>query len=187
MLTKDELRNIYLEKKKSFLNLQDKSSLDGKIVENLLRVIPNSAADTWGLYKSLPKEADPFTLTLKTHIQWAYPKIDGDVLKYYIPTKDQWIKNAHNIEEPNPKSSERLELTSLSGVLMPAIAFDSKGYRLGWGKAFYDKTLKGFKGIKIGVAYSVQIMSEQLPKDHHDVPVDIIVTEADVIRVNERK
>lgn len=186
MLTKEELRKNYLEKKRVFLESHNKSDLDAKIVEKLLKLVPDNALSTWGLYKSLPREADPFSVTLKTQTQWAYPCIQGDILKYYIPTKDQWIRNAHNIDEPNPKSSEFVELTQLAGVLLPAVAFDRKGFRLGWGKAYYDKTLKGFKGKKIGIAYSVQLMDEQFPKDNHDVPVDIIVTEKDVIVVNER-
>lgn len=186
MLTKDILRKDYLEKKRQFLENSNKEHMDTLISENLAQFIPNDASLKWGVYKSLPREADPFLVTLKTQTEWAYPRIHGDALQYYIPTKDQWIKNEHNIEEPNPKSSEFVELTSLSGVIMPAIAFDRRGYRLGWGKAFYDRTLKNFRGKKIGVAYSVQLMDELLPKDNHDIPVDIIVTEKDVIIVNER-
>lgn len=187
MVTKDILRKDFLLKKKLFLEKSKKEDLDAQIVENLVKILPDSASETWGAYKSLSSEADPFESTLKTQFHWAYPCIDGDILKYYIPTKDQWIKNHHNIEEPNPKSSEYIELKNLSGVLVPAVAFDRYGYRLGWGKAFYDKTLKGFQGQKIGIAYSVQLMDTPIPKDNHDIPVDIIVTEKEVIRIIERK
>ncbi len=187
MQTKEVLRKSYLEKKRLFLEQNNKAQLDTLIADRLVKVVPNNSSVTWGSYKSLPREADPFGVTLKTHTHWAYPCIQGDILKYYIPTKDQWIKNAHNIEEPNPRSSEYVDLSNLSGVLVPAIAFNRMGYRLGWGKAFYDKTLKSFKGIKIGIAYSVQLMEEPFPQDSHDIPVDIIVTEKDVIVINERK
>lgn len=65
--------------------------------------------------------------------------------------------------------------------LVPGVAFDRSGCRLGRGKGIYDRLLQGETGPKIGVFYSIQECRE-LPKDSHDVPLDMAVTELEVIR-----
>ncbi len=65
--------------------------------------------------------------------------------------------------------------------LIPGVAFDRSGARLGRGKGIYDRLLKGETGPKIGVFYSVQEYRD-LPKDSHDIPLDMAVTELEVIR-----
>lgn len=65
--------------------------------------------------------------------------------------------------------------------LVPGVAFDRSGARLGRGKGIYDRLLRGETGPKIGVFYSIQEYPG-LPKDSHDVPLDMTVTELEVIR-----
>ncbi len=65
---------------------------------------------------------------------------------------------------------EQLEL-----ILVPGVAFDLRGNRLGRGRGFYDRLLAGLKGVKCGVAFDQQIV-ESLPSEQHDTPVDCIVT-----------
>lgn len=69
-------------------------------------------------------------------------------------------------------------------VLVPLVAFDGEGYRLGYGGGFYDRTISQFREIKqpplfIGVAYSMQEV-DQVPTDEHDHPLDGILTELGV-------
>jgi 5-formyltetrahydrofolate cyclo-ligase len=66
-------------------------------------------------------------------------------------------------------------------LIVPLLAFDSEGYRLGYGGGFYDRTLEKLrKGrtrpLAIGVAFSAQHVA-RVPRDHHDQPLDWIVTE----------
>ena len=66
-------------------------------------------------------------------------------------------------------------------VLVPGIAFDKEGFRLGFGFGYYDKFLKKVpKAIKIGLAFDFQIV-DKLPREEYDVPVDLIVTDREVI------
>ena len=79
------------------------------------------------------------------------------------------------ISEPStpPLPQEEIEL-----FLVPGVAFDSEGYRLGMGGGFYDRVLskKGRWQMALGVAYDFQLL-EALPRDWWDKQVDLIVTE----------
>jgi len=67
-------------------------------------------------------------------------------------------------------------------VVVPMIAFDRKGHRLGYGAGYYDRFLSGHPGVtKIGVAFSCQEVPV-IPADENDVAMDMIVTEHEIIR-----
>ncbi|HTG44362.1 MAG TPA: 5-formyltetrahydrofolate cyclo-ligase, partial [Verrucomicrobiae bacterium] len=66
-------------------------------------------------------------------------------------------------------------LNRLDFVLVPGVAFDSTGRRLGRGRGFYDQLLAGVTGIKCGVALDEQIV-EKLPTEAHDIAMDYILT-----------
>ncbi len=86
--------------------------------------------------------------------------------KYGIPEPSEGMKPPH----------ERLDL-----IILPGVAFDPKGNRIGMGKGYYDRFLAHQKGvIKVALAYENQIFDE-LPKDPYDEPVDMIITEKRVI------
>ncbi len=66
-------------------------------------------------------------------------------------------------------------------ILVPGIAFDQKGHRIGFGKGFYDSLLKLTKGFKVGLAFHEQILDE-IPREAHDIPLDLIITDQTLIR-----
>jgi len=59
---------------------------------------------------------------------------------------------------------------------VPGVLFDKVGYRIGYGKGYYDRLLTKLGGIKVGVCYQFQVV-EELPRDSWDKPVDLVVTE----------
>lgn len=61
-------------------------------------------------------------------------------------------------------------------VIVPGLAFDARGGRLGWGRGFYDDFLSGVDALKIGVAYAQQIV-ESVPINEHDIYMDKVITE----------
>ena len=65
--------------------------------------------------------------------------------------------------------------------MVPAIAFDVKKGRIGYGGGFYDRTLVKSRAFKIGVAFSFQIF-QTLPLEAHDQKVDLIITEKGIIK-----
>ena len=80
-------------------------------------------------------------------------------------------------ENPEPGTLEEIDL-----IVVPGIAFDHKGNRLGRGGGHYDRLLNGFSGCSMGVAYDFQLV-ETLPVEAHDVPLDGVVTESCFIKV----
>ncbi|NPA52424.1 MAG: 5-formyltetrahydrofolate cyclo-ligase [Aquificae bacterium] len=107
------------------------------------------------------------------------PKVEEKTLKIIkISNISQLKKGFAGIKEPQglPVSSKIIDV-----AIIPAVAFDIYGYRLGYGSGFYDRFLKDKKILKIGVAYDFQIQ-KQLPHDRHDVPVDVIVTPTRIIK-----
>lgn len=84
--------------------------------------------------------------------------------------------------EPSPTAREVLP----DVLLIPMIGFSRKGYRLGYGTGFYDRTLEVLRKIKtvkaIGLAYSVQEIDD-FPIEVHDKTLDLIITEKEVIEI----
>ncbi|MBT4792570.1 MAG: hypothetical protein HON90_13440 [Halobacteriovoraceae bacterium] len=82
---------------------------------------------------------------------------------------------------------QKLELDVLKDIrvpdviLIPGLAYTRSGERLGRGRAYFDSFLKDFKGVKIGVFYSLQEV-ENVYREKHDVSLDYIVTEKEIIR-----
>lgn len=61
-------------------------------------------------------------------------------------------------------------------LLIPGMAFDQEGGRLGRGKGFYDRFLSEFKGVKVGICFNEQLV-DTVPREDHDVKVDFVVSE----------
>ena len=79
------------------------------------------------------------------------------------------------------KNFQIITKQELSAILVPGIAFDKEGYRLGMGKGFYDKYLSNYKGLIIGVCFANQLAVTPLPKESHDQQLDYIVNEKFVL------
>ena len=81
-----------------------------------------------------------------------------------------------------PVSFQKKSNFDIDLAILPGVAFDKNGVRLGWGKGVFDRLLAKSQALRIGLAYDFQIV-EDLPKDEHDLSMDIIVTEKEVIEV----
>ncbi|OGG11223.1 5-formyltetrahydrofolate cyclo-ligase [Candidatus Gottesmanbacteria bacterium RBG_13_45_10] len=66
--------------------------------------------------------------------------------------------------------------------IVPGVAFDRKGYRLGWGRGYYDRLLKDITVPRIGLAYSCQIVPG-LPHEMYDIQMNVIITQNETIEV----
>ncbi len=87
----------------------------------------------------------------------------------------------YGIREPNEDLLRPVDGGEIEAILVPAVAFDRRGYRVGYGGGYYDRFLPAApQAVKIGVAFAAQIIGE-VPVDAHDLPVDRIVTECEVI------
>jgi len=138
----------------------------------------------WSAYQPISGEVSPTpSIQQNQHIRWVYPRVKEQNLEFYL-NPSVWIKSSFGIEEPDPSISELYQINSLDACLVPGLAFDRQGTRLGRGFGFYDRALEGFKGLKVGLAFESQIFSEDLPRESFDISMDIIITEQNIFLMN---
>lgn len=108
----------------------------------------------------------------------AVPRVHGDIMKFYfIESFEQLEKGCFGIMEPKCECRELTLVPDNSVVIMPGVAFDLKGNRIGYGKGYYDKYFSNYPDVyKIAIAFSLQIVPGILP-DSLDVAADCVVTE----------
>lgn len=120
--------------------------------------------DTWELNSLLAAKK-------KLHL----PKADGIELRFFqIADLERQLKaNTWGIYEPIPELCEPTNLSSISMILVPALAFDRHCHRLGYGKGYYDSFLAGLPlGINTyGLGFLEQLSLDFLPASPADIPV----------------
>jgi 5-formyltetrahydrofolate cyclo-ligase len=84
------------------------------------------------------------------------------------------------ILEPRPEAIRPAALDQIGAVLVPGLAFDGTGNRLGRGFGHFDRLLRQTSGVKIALAFDFQVLDE-VPAEAHDVRLDFIVTETRVV------
>ena len=95
---------------------------------------------------------------------------------YYIRGLEELEPGTFGVLEPVPGRSVRMTDFSSGLCLVPALCYDWRGYRLGYGKGYYDRFLAGFGGHMIGVCYS-DCIRRKLPHGRFDRPVELLVTD----------
>lgn len=97
---------------------------------------------------------------------------------------DKLIPSLFGILEPDKEQLLPIDPKKLEIVLVPGLAFDIHGNRVGYGKGYYDRFLIHLNpnSLKIGLAYDFQLLDE-IPSNSYDIPVDIIVTDKRIIDI----
>jgi 5-formyltetrahydrofolate cyclo-ligase len=143
-------------------------------------------------YLAMPFEADPSAIieaALSSGKDIATPVIDRET-QTLIPARlrtltNGLIKNYYGILEP--EEIEPVKAADIDAVIVPGLAFDRHGGRLGRGGGFYDKLLAddSIKAIRCGLAFSTQII-DKVPTQEHDKQMDILITDKEIIATNSR-
>ncbi len=103
---------------------------------------------------------------------------------HQVFTLGELVPGPYGILEP-PRKNPVIPPEEADLILVPGLAFDRQGYRLGYGGGFYDRFLAGLSAPRVALAFSFQILPE-IPHEPHDLRVDLIFTEEDLIAVSER-
>lgn len=177
---KAELRSKIHAALKGF-STENRTSDSAKICANLRQqsFFQNTASVLF--FAPLPEEPDLWPLlreVLVTKKLVALPCFDAEN-EAYVPRRIgdihvEIISGKFGIREPAP-TCVAIPLQDLDLVLVPGVAFDANGYRLGRGKGFYDRLLQNFAGRKIGIAFDDQIV-DAVPANKNDVKMDLIIT-----------
>ncbi len=133
------------------------------------------------VYASLPDEISTADFIARWHKekQLFLPRVNGDDLEILPYTPTSTDKGVFGIEEPTGSDCRPIEEIDL--VVVPGVAFDRQGNRLGRGRGYYDRLLCEAHCNLIGVAYSLQI-ADELPAESHDIKIPIVITEKEIIR-----
>lgn len=164
----------------------EKQTFDKKIKNKLLNLFIMRDAETVLTYVSTDIEVDTKSLLeelFKSKKRVAVPKCennDGDMAFYLINSFDDLESGYCGVLEPIPQKCEMLTEFENSVCIVPAFLFDKKGYRLGYGKGYYDRFLAGYTGISVGICYDGNI-TDSLFHGKFDRPVNMIVTDKQII------
>lgn len=112
-----------------------------------------------------------------------YPRCGEARSLAFVPVSSstRWRRGVFGIQEPEGPS---IPVTELDLVVVPVVAFDRIGHRIGYGAGYYDRALAAFNGIAIGVAFEAQRVPV-VPFVDTDVPLEAVVTEKGVMSFRE--
>jgi len=91
------------------------------------------------------------------------------------------VSNGH-FSIPEPQRDQNYDLSTIDLVLVPGVAFDSTGGRIGQGGGYYDRFLANLSMIKIGFCFSNQLTDEPIQCDDHDIKMNFVITDLEVIQ-----
>lgn len=117
------------------------------------------------------------------------PKVSRRLQRGYLEVyevtdiENQLSKGTYGILEPKRELCKKVDGEIIDMVVVPGVAFDENKNRIGFGAGYYDAFLKNTRKEchKVGIAFEIQIC-QHIPKEEHDVPLDMIVTEKRIIR-----
>lgn len=190
-IVKRELRKKYREIREN-MSPQKKSRYDELLKKGFLASREYKNNDIVFAFVSKPIEIDTISIieaVLKDGKRVAVPRCVTDKREmdfFFIESFDQLEKSTYGLMEPIPDKCEKVTDFSKGVCIVPGLAFDSEGFRLGFGMGYYDRFLSQFQGDKIGLCYS-SCVKWQLPHGFFDRPVDLIITERFVRNIRKRK
>lgn len=188
-MDKKTIRKEILRRRDS-LDPKKKRQKDRLIMDKVFSLLEFQRARTIFYFASFRSEVSTLP-----HIKEAFrqgkriflPKVDNlkKRLKIYEILDLEEIKPGFmGIPEPEVSADRERNINEVDLVIMPGVAFDPQGNRLGYGAGYYDKLLSSLKRIipLIAIAFDEQIL-ESLPSEGHDVKIHMIVTDRRIIKV----
>jgi 5-formyltetrahydrofolate cyclo-ligase len=138
-------------------------------------------------YAALPNEFDPMPAIWrlrKRGVRIAYPRIEapGVLGMHYVDHEMELVPGPFGLAQPGQHAPRAPHLL-IDAVIIPGVAFDEQGTRLGYGGGYYDRLLPMMRPecVRIGIAFDEQVLPH-IPIEEHDERVDVIITPARVIR-----
>lgn len=183
---KDEMRVEY-RAKRAAMSDAEKAARDAKICDTALSLVSFRYADIVLMYAPTGEEIDIMPIAAAAFEKGkrvVFPRCDTEnrTMTYrFVASLDELKPDAYGIREPSADSEiyDPVGDNSPAVCFVPGLVYDKRGFRLGYGKGFYDRYLIGFRGGTIGVIYSDFIVKD-VPKGRFDMSVDILLTEKGV-------
>jgi 5-formyltetrahydrofolate cyclo-ligase len=174
------------------LALRDASSQEEReaagraIVEHLLSLPEVARSKTVMVFWSFGSEIDTAPLLARLHergARVALPRIvEGELeARTYAPGDPVTVTTFGAAE---PSDGEVVPPGEVDVIVTPGVAFDRRGMRVGYGGGYYDRFFARIRddAVRVGIGYAVQLVEESLPAGSFDQSLDLLVTEAEVLR-----
>ncbi|MBQ8886258.1 MAG: 5-formyltetrahydrofolate cyclo-ligase [Candidatus Gastranaerophilales bacterium] len=174
---KNELRKISLQKRKEL----DVKISSEKVLKNLFSLDEYKKAQNILTYFPLKYEIQTQCCFSNNSKTWYLPRVNGEELEVCKYETKKISKGNFNIQEPT--NEKILNLDFLDMVIIPCVAADKNGYRIGYGKGYYDRFLPLLPKTckKVLLVYS-DLLFESVYPDEYDVKVDVLVTDKQILR-----
>ena len=177
-MNKQELRIKYSQVRKNIPDEKRKEE-SAKITEELLKLIKENSFSAVLLYAPKKYEVDVIGIFEEINIPVYFPRCDKEEMNFYeVDDLSKLHLGNFNVREPEdgcplfiPKENEKYL------IAVPGIAFDEKGYRIGYGKGYYDKYLSRFEAYdfyKAGVCFKECIVKDTF-HDDFDIRTDTVI------------
>ena len=181
---KIEIRKQHLERR-SKISLDVRAFRDRKICNNILSSAAYRYADIILLYYPVKGEVDVLPVmeaALASGKKVAFPRCreqDRSMKFHYVSSVADFEKGTYGLREPiaslpvfDPLTDGQKKVL----CIVPAVVYDRKGYRIGYGGGYYDRFFGIFKPASIGVAYE-EFIVKTVPHGRYDISVDVVVSE----------
>lgn len=191
-MTKSELRKIYLAERKNLSPVEKKQKSE-RIGERFFANFDLTKTKFLHGFLPIEKFDEIYTKPIFervwrefSHVETLVPRIDfttNEIENLTFTSETELARNAWQIDEP--ARGERIEPEKIDLVLVPLLCFDERGFRVGYGRGFYDRFLKNCRAdcLKIGLSYFAPV-AEISDAEDFDVKLDFFVTPQKVVKTN---
>lgn len=186
-MTKDELRQKYKTIRRNIIEREEKNK---RIAQNLCTSEIWQKAEVIALYLSFGSEAGTEEIVRCALAEGkiiAVPVTDNESFRmdfYRFDLNDDTAKSKLGMAEPQRDKDKLIAPEDIDLCILPGLAFDIFGHRLGMGKGCYDRYLPKLRidAVKAALCYNEQIMEEVLPHEEFDVDLDYLINESVIIK-----
>jgi 5-formyltetrahydrofolate cyclo-ligase len=189
---RDQLKQalrVRMQARLTSLEAEQGARFTERIFERVIRLPEFESASSVLAYVSMAREVGTHNLIrhcLLAGKKVCVPAYDRERKQYFVVAIEDFDRDLglghHGILEPrDAKPTER----QADLAIVPGLAFDKRGHRLGRGKGYFDALLRGFRGTKVALAFDFQAV-DSVPVDARDVAVNLIVTEERVLKAHPK-
>jgi len=189
---KNEIRAQY-KAMRAEMTAEERSARDQRICDLFLSSITYRYAKVLLMYAPLNGEIDVMPIAKQALADGktvAFPRCSKNdcTMEYHVvQSVDELIVGSYGISEPPADAPVRYAADCTADehpvCLVPGLVFDRAGYRVGYGKGYYDRYLNAFPGVRVGIVYADCVLGE-IPRGRFDLAVDVLVTDKGVRAVN---
>lgn len=187
MAEKKQIRNMLMQQLGN-MTKPDYEHLCYKIAQRLFASRVWLEANTVAITISKVPEVDTYQIIRKAweeNKQVVIPKCfpeDKSMKFRTLKAFNQLESVYYGLYEPIESVTEEVLKNKIDLIIVPGVAFNRDGYRIGFGGGYYDRYLRDYEDIKVSLAFNSQIV-QTIPIESHDIPVNMILTEVETIKI----